>query len=96
MIYFWYSLIFLIVRAFAVSILIARINDESEKPIKILRTVPSHLWDAEAKRFFYDILSSKQVALSGMEFFYVTRKLILSVVGTIVTYELVLMQFYRG
>lgn len=82
-------------RTFAVSLLTACINDESEKPIKFLRLIPSHLWNDEANRFFREILS-KPVALSGMEFFYVTRKLILSVVGTIITYELVLMQFNRA
>lgn len=33
------------------------------------------------------------VALSGDKFFFLTRKLILRMAGTIVTYELVLMQF---
>lgn len=95
MIYFWYSLTFLIMRTFAVSLFSARINDESEKPIKVLRTIPSHLWNEETKRFFGDILC-KNVALSGLQFFFVTRKLILSVVGTIITYELVLFQFNRS
>lgn len=79
-------------RTFSVSLLAAAIHDESRKPINILRTVPSHLWNAEAKRFFSDILC-KRVALSGMQFFFLTRNLILSVAGTVVTYELVLMQF---
>lgn len=95
MIYFWFSLIFLIMRTFAVSFLAARIDDESRKPINILRTIPSHLWNEEAKRFFDDILCQR-VALSGMGFFLVTRQFILSVTGTIVTYELFLMQFNRN
>lgn len=94
MIYFWYSLSFLIMRTFAVSFLIARIDDESRQPIDILRTIPSHLWNEETRRFRGDILC-KRVALSGMEFFYVTREFILSVTGTIITYELVLIEFNR-
>lgn len=92
--YFWYSLIFLIARAFAVSFFAARIDGESRKPLTILRKIPSHLWNQETERFFDDILS-KRVALSGMGFFLVTRQFILSVTGTIITYELVLMQFNR-
>lgn len=88
MIYFWYSLIFLIIRTFAVSLLAAAINDESQKPIEVLRKVPSHLWNVETKRFFSDIMC-KSIALSGMNFFFLTRKLILSVAGTVITYELV-------
>lgn len=82
-------------RMFAVSLLAAAIHDESRKPINVLRTVPSHLWNVETKRFFGDILC-KRIALSGMQFFFLTRNLILSVGGTIITYELVLMQFNRN
>lgn len=81
-------------RTFAVSFLAAQVDDASRKPIAILRTIPSHTWNEETKRFLGDILS-KRVALSGMEFFYVTRQFILSVTGTIITYELFLMQFNR-
>lgn len=94
MVYFWYSLIFLILRTFAVSLLAARIDDESKKPTRILQNVPSNAWNEETKRFIDDVLC-KTISLSGMAFFFVTRKLILCVAGTIVTYELVLMQFNR-
>lgn len=83
MIYFWYSLSFLIMRAFGVSILAAYIHDESREPINILRSVPSNSWNKETERFFGEV-TCRTVALSGMEFFFLTRKLILSVAGTIV------------
>ncbi|XP_055326858.1 gustatory receptor for sugar taste 64f-like [Sitodiplosis mosellana] len=92
LIYFWYSLIFLLMRAFFVSFTAAGINDESTEPIRILRSVSFYSWNTETKRFFDDVISDT-VALSGMKFFYLTRKMILSVASTIVTYELVLMQF---
>lgn len=41
-------------------------------------------------------MSRDVVALSGMRFFYLTRTLVLSVAGTIITYELVLVQFHKG
>lgn len=89
--YFVYSLIFIIIRTFAVAFMSARVHDESKKPMKMLLNVPSHFWTIESKRFFDEVYSNT-IALSGMEFFFLTRKLILSVIGTICTYELVLMQ----
>ena len=65
-------------RAFFLSFIAAGINDESKKPIDILRAIPSHSWNAETKRFFDDIVNGT-IALTGMRFFFVTRKMILSV-----------------
>lgn len=79
-------------RTFAVSLFAARLNEESKKPIKVLRSIPSSSWNTEAKRLFDDVVFNA-VALSGMEFFFLTRSLILKMAGTIVTYELVLLQF---
>lgn len=78
MVYFWYSLIFLIMRAVAVSFSVAAIHDETKKPIHILRAVPAHSWNTETKRFYHEVNNST-IALSGMRFFFLTRKLILSV-----------------
>lgn len=95
MVYFWFSLIFLIIRTFAVSLFAARLNDESKKPIKILPSIPSSSWNTDAKRLFDDVIFNT-VALSGLEFFFLTRSLILRMAGTIVTYELVLLQFNQA
>ncbi len=46
----------------------------------------------QANRFLEQVVN-KKVGITGMRFFYFTRPLILSVVGTILTYELVLVQF---
>ncbi|XP_067643398.1 gustatory receptor for sugar taste 64f [Eurosta solidaginis] len=92
--YFYYSLFFLIGRTLAVSLYSATIHDESRKPLRVLRCVPKESWCTEVKRFSEDI-NSDLVALSGMKFFYLTRTLVLSVAGTIVTYELVLIQFHQ-
>lgn len=76
--YFWFSLIFLIGRTLAVSLYSATIYDESRKPLEILREVPQGSWCLEVRRFTEEITNAT-VALSGMRFFYLTRKLILSV-----------------
>lgn len=65
-------------RGAAVSFFAARINDESKQPIRILRDVNSRSWNAETNRFLNDI-HNDTVALSGLRFFCLTRKLILSV-----------------
>lgn len=75
-----FSCILVIMRTFAVSLLAAHVNDESKKPLKMLRSVPSCQWNPEAKRFFDEVVSNK-VALSGKEFFFITRKLILNMAG---------------
>lgn len=68
------------------------IHDESRKPLKILRTIPSDSWFPETERFSQQIQNGC-IALSGKKFFFLTRGIIISIAGTIVTYELVLLQF---
>jgi gustatory receptor len=68
------------------------IHDESRKPLKILRSIPSEGWSAETDRFSQQ-LQSGCIALSGRKFFFLTRGIIITITGTIVTYELVLLQF---
>lgn len=91
-IYFWYSLIFLISRTLAVLLYTSTIHDESREPLAIIQKVPKEGWCNEAQRFFNQVLNDR-IALSGKKFFHLTRKLILKIAGTIVTYELVLIQF---
>lgn len=77
-VYFWFSLFFLILRALAVSLYAAEIYDESKKPIDVLRSVPHDSWCVEVQRFSEEVVNGK-VALSGRQFFFITRQLILSV-----------------
>ncbi|KAL5291382.1 Gr64e.2 family protein [Megaselia abdita] len=93
-VYFWYSLGFLLGRTVLVSATAANINDESKKPIKVLQLIPPSCYQSEAKRFMHQ-LTFDTVALSGMQFFYITRTFMLSVTGTVITYELVLIQLQR-
>ncbi|XP_017784287.1 PREDICTED: uncharacterized protein LOC108567973 [Nicrophorus vespilloides] len=90
--YFFFSFGFLIMRTIFVSIYAASVNDESKKPISILSSVPSHVYNLEIRRFIQQI-SFNSIAITGRNFFSVTRGLILSIAGAIVTYELVLIQF---
>lgn len=92
-IYYWFSLLFLIGRTLAVSLFAAQVYDESKKPSDVLCRVQIESWCSEAARFS-DEVNSGVTALSGMKFFYLTRTAILTVAGTIATYELVLFQYH--
>ncbi|XP_075978577.1 gustatory receptor for sugar taste 64f-like [Anticarsia gemmatalis] len=91
-IYFAYSFIFLVARSLAVSLAAARVNAASLEPAYALYDVSSATYCVEIERFL-DQIHGSTVALSGLQFFNVKRGLILTIAGTIVTYELVLMQF---
>lgn len=61
-----------------VSLYAAQIHDESKRIIEVIRVVPRQSWCTEVKRF-YDEVTNELVALSGMKFFYLTKRLVLSV-----------------
>jgi hypothetical protein len=47
--YFWFSLIYLIIRTLAVSLFSAEINDESKRPIEVFRSIPRESWCLEVR-----------------------------------------------
>ncbi|CAF4830781.1 unnamed protein product [Pieris macdunnoughi] len=91
-IYFLFSLIYLMARSIAVSLIASQVNAASNTPAPVLYDVPSPVYCVEVQRFL-DQVNGDKVALSGLQFFSVTRGLLLTVAGTIVTYELVMFQF---
>ncbi|KAL4707644.1 hypothetical protein ACJJTC_006994 [Scirpophaga incertulas] len=93
-VYFAYSFSFLVVRTLLVLLLAARVHTASLKPLVLLYEIPNSMFTTEVERFIGQIINIK-VALSGLDFFYVTRTMILTLFGTIVTYELVLLQFNK-
>ncbi|XP_068629141.1 gustatory receptor for sugar taste 64f-like [Battus philenor] len=90
--YFLFSLVYLISRSVAVSLIASQVNTASTVPAPVLYDVPSPVYCIEVQRFL-DQVHGDKVALSGLQFFSVTRSLLLTVAGTIVTYELVMFQF---
>lgn len=60
----------------------ASINDESIKPLAVFRTIPSNGWTQEVQRFCNQI-QSNGVALSGKNFFFLTRSIVISIAGTV-------------
>ncbi|XP_076378781.1 gustatory receptor for sugar taste 64f isoform X2 [Megalopta genalis] len=91
-IYFGFSFGFLLARTTLVSLYAASIHDESLLPAPILYSVSGSSFSTEVMRFLTQV-TTDSICLTGMKFFSVTRSLVLTVAGTIVTYELVLVQF---
>lgn len=77
-VYFWFSLFFLITRTSAFLLFAAAIHDESKRPIEVLRAVPKKSLCTEVERFIEEVVNGT-LSLTDMRFFYMTRKLILSV-----------------
>ncbi|KAF9409443.1 hypothetical protein HW555_011186, partial [Spodoptera exigua] len=91
-VYFAFSFLFLVVRSLTVSLTASKVHAASIEPAHALYDVSSANYCVEVERFL-DQIHGDTVALSGLQFFHVKRGLILTIAGTIVTYELVLMQF---
>jgi gustatory receptor len=91
-VYFWFNFTFILFKTLCVYIYSAEIYEESRKPLIVLKAIPKEGWCFETKRLRHEI-SSDDVSLTGMDFFTLNRQLVLSVCGTIVTYELVSMSF---
>ncbi|XP_017755956.1 PREDICTED: gustatory receptor for sugar taste 64f-like [Eufriesea mexicana] len=90
--YFGFSFGFLLTRTTVVSLCAASIHDESLLPAPVLYSVSGSSYSTEVMRFLSQV-TTDNICLTGMKFFSVTRSLVLTVAGTIVTYELVLVQF---
>ncbi|XP_070498771.1 gustatory receptor for sugar taste 64f-like [Chironomus tepperi] len=82
MIYFIYSTIFIMCRTFAMILISASIHDESIKPLKVFRTIPSDGWIIEVQRLS-DQIQHGNVVLSGRKLFNLTRDIIIPIIGTI-------------
>lgn len=90
--YFWYSLVFLAARSTATILIASAVQLEARRPLELFRTIPSEGWNEELQRFFNHI-KTETTALSGLDLFTMTRKLMLTLIGSLLVYEIVLLQF---
>ncbi|XP_046825824.1 gustatory receptor for sugar taste 64f-like [Vespa crabro] len=90
--YFFGSFAFLILRTCAVTLLSARINDQSKTVLPLLYNCSSSTYNIETQRLQYQ-LTTDDISLTGLRFFSITRNFMLALTGAIVTYEVVLLQF---
>lgn len=70
----------------------SKIQENARWPLQAFRSIPSEGWNEELQRFFEQIKTSSN-ALSGLEFFCLTKRLLFGLFGALVTYEIVLLQF---
>ncbi|KAG5679770.1 hypothetical protein PVAND_009310 [Polypedilum vanderplanki] len=89
-IYFYFYLFFLFFRTFTLLYSCSNVHQEALNPLIAIRQTPTRYWDISLKRLS-DLIQTEHISLSGNGFFYITRQLILTMVGTIVTFELVLL-----
>ncbi|XP_028037695.1 gustatory receptor for sugar taste 64f-like [Bombyx mandarina] len=91
--YYVFSFLFLVTRALLLSIMAANVHSCAQVPQLALYEVPTADYSLDVQRFQLQ-LRYTTVGLSGV-CFNVTRGMILRVIGTIVTYELVLIQLTK-
>lgn len=76
--FFWYALLFLIMRLIWVCIVAAQLHEEAKRPLLALRQVLASSWTMEVQRF-QDLITHNDVCLSGYGYFKLRRTLLLSV-----------------
>lgn len=76
--YFYFSIIFIISRTLSMLYFATTVNEASQRPYNILKSIPHDSWGPEVERLAYQ-LRHEFVALSGRKFFYFTRSVILTV-----------------
>ncbi|XP_058817465.1 uncharacterized protein LOC131680771 [Topomyia yanbarensis] len=88
----WYALFYLILKTGIVFYSAAMINEAARAPLTVCTKVPNVGWCLELDRFTNQ-LRTDRVALSGMGFFHITKRTMLAMAGTVITYELVMLKF---
>lgn len=93
-IYFWFSLVYLMARTTVMITFASKVYENAREPLSIIRGIPTDVWCSELQRFFDQIkLESNSNSLSGKNFFFINKRLLFSIAGALVTYELVMIQF---
>ncbi|XP_044018888.1 gustatory receptor for sugar taste 64e-like [Aphidius gifuensis] len=90
-IYTFVSYCYIIGKIIAIALSASRINIESKEALPDIYLCQSSKFTDEAKRLQYQ-LTYDDIVFTGMNFFSITRNFILATVGTIATYELILVQ----
>jgi gustatory receptor len=91
-VYFYFSLILLITRTSGTFLCGSLIQDSARKFYHIMRSIPSEGWHQEVERLDNDI-KTETIAMSGAQFFYLSKPALFTISGTLFTYVLVLLDF---
>uniref|UniRef100_A0A182RQ86 Gustatory receptor n=1 Tax=Anopheles funestus TaxID=62324 RepID=A0A182RQ86_ANOFN len=88
----YYSLFFVILRTFLTLHYCSAVHEVARKPLKLCRRVPTASWCDELERF-YTFIRKSSIAISAMGLFRLTKKTMLTMLGAVITYELVMLHF---
>ncbi|XP_044019409.1 gustatory receptor for sugar taste 64e-like [Aphidius gifuensis] len=91
--YIFVSYCYVIGRTIAVTLSASRINIESKEALPHIYLCQSSKFTDEANRL-QNQLTYDDIGFTGMNFFSITRNFMLVTAGTIVTYELIMVQFH--
>ncbi|XP_034240279.1 gustatory receptor 5a for trehalose-like [Thrips palmi] len=90
--FFVFSMAYLLLRMTFMTYVAANINEESRRPREVLFSIPTAAYSVEVERLLVQVLTDN-IALTGCNFFSISRSFLLKIAGTIVTYVVVLVQF---
>ncbi|VEN59935.1 unnamed protein product [Callosobruchus maculatus] len=90
--YLYYSFSFVLTRILCVCFFGSNVNEAAKKSLMFVYRAPNSPYYTEIDRLIRQI-SRESLTLNGLNFFQIKRNLFLKIAGSIVTYELVLVQF---
>ncbi|KFB41604.1 AGAP003258-PA-like protein [Anopheles sinensis] len=93
-IFAYFSLLCVITRAFLTMHYCAAVHEVARKPVQMCRRIPSHSWCSELQRF-YDSTRKNSIVISAMGLFNITKRTMLTMLGAVITYELVMLHFAK-
>ncbi|XP_021968734.1 gustatory receptor 5a for trehalose [Folsomia candida] len=85
-----WNFLHVVVRFFTMSLLAAKVSSDAHKFADILKQCPIEMYTPKVARFERQ-LQTERIALTGMSCFSVTKPLILSIIGVLVTFEIILL-----
>ncbi|XP_021707117.1 gustatory receptor for sugar taste 64a-like isoform X2 [Aedes aegypti] len=88
----WCSLINLTIQTTMVFYSASMMHEIAKSPLTVCNRIPNFGWCSELERYIGQ-LKSDRVAYTGMGFFHLTKRSILAMAGSVVTYELVMLKF---
>ncbi|XP_066138492.1 gustatory receptor for sugar taste 64f-like isoform X2 [Euwallacea fornicatus] len=90
-----YRIAVMVMRVVLVTLSGAFLQDKNEDILQTLLSVPSEIYNQEVQRFVYHV-ASREIVLTGLNFFTISRNLLLKVASSILIYELVIIQFVQN
>ncbi|KAG5682212.1 hypothetical protein PVAND_011578 [Polypedilum vanderplanki] len=91
-IHFYFVLIILAIQLIATLFTCANMNRSALKPLETLRNIPSKYWSIDFKILQHLIeIENKRLAFTVVKSSFITRSMILSLFGTIATFQIILL-----